>query len=81
MHGVVVSRFWRWERGTSEGCTGVWGFGLGIWKKNARGMSDMWRKYLVPIGYNDKLKKLFMTINTRINDGLLFLLILPLRSK
>jgi hypothetical protein len=60
---------------------GVWGFGLGIWKKNARVMSDMWRKYLVPVGYNDELKKLFMTINTRINDGLLFLLILPLRSK
>jgi hypothetical protein len=43
-------------------------FELGIWKKNGDGspMSDMWRKYLVPVGYNDKQKNLFMTISTII---------------
>jgi hypothetical protein len=39
-----------------------WGFGRRI----ARGMSNMGRKYLVPIGYNDELNKLFMTIATII---------------
>jgi hypothetical protein len=38
--------------------------GLGIWKKISEGspISDMGRKYLAPDGYNDELKKLFMTI-------------------
>jgi hypothetical protein len=43
-------------------------FRLGIWKKNGEGspMSDMGRKYLVPVGYDNELKKLFMTIATII---------------
>jgi hypothetical protein len=53
-----------------------WGFG----RRTMRGMPDMGRKYLVPVGYNDELKK---TIHdnryNNINDGLIFSSLLPLR--
>jgi hypothetical protein len=42
--------------------------GLEIWKKNGEGspMSDMGRKYVVPVGYNDEIKKLLIMIATII---------------
>jgi hypothetical protein len=49
--------------------------GLGIWKKNGDGspMFDMGRKYLVPVGYNDELKKSIHDDSyNNINDGLIF---------
>jgi hypothetical protein len=53
-----------------------WGFR----RRTTRGMSDMGRKYLVPVGYNDELKKTIRDDRyNNINDGLIFSSLLPLR--
>jgi hypothetical protein len=62
MHGgdslAVVKMGERHRKGRM--CLGFsdWGFG----RRMTRGMFDMGRKYLVPVGYNDEVKKLFMMI-------------------
>jgi hypothetical protein len=59
---------WSWREAPARGVRAFGVSGLEIWKKNGEGspMSDMGRKYVVPVGYNDEIKKLFMMIATII---------------
>jgi hypothetical protein len=53
-----------------------WGFR----RRTTRGMPDVGRKYLVPVGYNDELKKTIRDDRyNNINDRLIFSSLLPLR--
>jgi hypothetical protein len=67
MHGgnslAVVELGERRQRGVPR-CLEFPDWGLG--RRMVRGMSDMGRKYPIPVGYSDELKKLFVMIATII---------------